>query len=79
MRTACWNSGILVLFIAASSNPLHGEAEKPGALEVEPEELQPGLVAHYRSLTDRQAKYELDRKTIKPGEDATVHEAAPKK
>ena len=31
------------------------------------------------SLTDRQAKYELDRKTIKPGEDATVHEASPKK
>ena len=31
------------------------------------------------SLTDRQAKYELDRKTIKPGEDATVHEGPGKK
>ncbi|HEY7312836.1 MAG TPA: hypothetical protein VH643_25960, partial [Gemmataceae bacterium] len=63
MRTACWNSGILVLFIAASNNPLHGEAEKPGALEVEPEELQAGLVAHYRSLTDRRTElYRIDAK-----------------
>src|SRR5262245_32997299 len=63
MRTACWNSGIFVLFIAVSSNPLYGEATQSGALDVEPEELQPGLVAHYRSLVDRQAElYRIDAK-----------------
>ena len=34
-----------------------------GALEIEAEELQPGLAAHYRSLVDRQAAlYRIDAK-----------------
>jgi len=43
---------------------LYGEPAKPGALDVEPEDLRPGLVAHYRSLADKDAT--LYRIEVKP-------------
>ena len=43
MRAACWKSGIVGLLLIVSVGPLHGEPQKSGALEIEAEELQPGL------------------------------------
>jgi glucose/arabinose dehydrogenase/cytochrome c2 len=65
MGGRCWTGGIILLILGGW--PLRGEtpaAPKPGALDVEPEEVRPGLVAHYRSLTDEGAV--LDRIDAKP-------------
>ncbi len=51
---------------------------KPGALEVEPQEVRPGLVAHYRSLIGTEAV--LDRVEAKPAfflSDSSPHPRIP--
>jgi hypothetical protein len=46
-----------------SGAPVYAEPEKPGSPEVEPADLRPGLVAHYRSLADKDAVlYRIDTK-----------------
>ena len=63
MQIGCWRIGIVVFLMGASGVPLYGGAEQSGSLDVEPEELRPGLLAHYRSLADRDATlYRLDAK-----------------
>jgi len=63
MRVVTWTVGIIVLLVGVGGTPLHGEPEKSRPLEVEPEDLRPGLVAHYRSLTDKEASlYRIDAK-----------------
>jgi hypothetical protein len=53
--TAWWRTGgIVVLFLGASALLLHAAdpGKPPGPLQVEPEDLRPGLVALYRSTAD---------------------------
>jgi glucose/arabinose dehydrogenase len=70
MRAAYWTDGIVALAIAMSGASMYAQSEKPapatksGALDVEPEELRPGLLAHYRSLADKDAM--LHRIDAKP-------------
>ncbi len=59
MSVRQWACGLLVLLIGAR---LWGAAPRP--LEVEPDALRPGLVAHYRTLADRESS--LTRIDAKP-------------
>jgi hypothetical protein len=63
MKAAFWKCGIVGLLMAIPGNLLCAGSEKAAALDVEWDELQPGLVAHYRSLVDRSAAlYRIDAK-----------------
>ncbi len=63
MEAGCGRIAIVVLLIGANGVPLYGGPEKSGSLDVEPEDLRPGLVAHYRSLADKDATlYRIDAK-----------------
>jgi glucose/arabinose dehydrogenase/cytochrome c551/c552 len=66
MRARYGTGGISLLLLAVSAVLLHARepGKPPGPLEVEPEDLQPGLVALYRSLDDPDAK--LARTEAKP-------------
>src|SRR5437763_743808 len=59
MSVRQWACGFLVLMIAP---PLCAKPPRP--LDVESDDLRPGLVARYRSLTDREAI--LTRIDLKP-------------
>src|SRR5262249_42163209 len=66
MKARYGTGGISLLLLAVSGTLLHaGEPGKPaGPLDVEPEDLQPGLVALYRSVNDPDAR--LARTDAKP-------------
>jgi hypothetical protein len=61
---------MIALVIGMGSAPVNVQSEQPagakksGALEVDPDQLQPGLVARYQSLADRDAT--LHRVDLKP-------------
>src|SRR5262245_28471814 len=55
-----WAGGVILLVVGGW--PLRGE--QPAALDVEPEDVRPGLVARYRSLVEKEAA--LDRVDAKP-------------
>ncbi len=63
MKIGHWTGAIVVLLIGASVGPLYGESAMSRPLEVEPEDQRPGLLAHYRSLADKEASlYRIDAK-----------------
>lgn len=55
MRIGCWTGGMLALAIGMSGAAVNAAPQKSGALEVEPEALQHGLLAHYRSRVNKNA------------------------
>src|SRR5262249_35828424 len=62
----CWCGAIIVLLVGMGHVRLYGGLDDPSRdkPEVEPEDLPPGLVAHYQSLTDKSAT--LHRIDAKP-------------
>jgi glucose/arabinose dehydrogenase/cytochrome c551/c552 len=66
MRPRCWTGAVIVLVVGIGQAPVCAGPEnaRREQAEVEPEDLPPGLIAQYRSLTDKSAT--LHRIDAKP-------------